>query len=72
MVILNVGGMGRLLIEGGPAVDYCLLPTDFINAFAEGEPGPQGLKPAFLADPSGTAEAVPFPKPIYETSSTDY
>ena len=31
--------------------------------------GPQGLKPAFLAGLSGTAEAVPYPKPIYETSS---
>ena len=31
--------------------------------------GPQGLKPAFLADLNGTAEAVPYPKPIYETSS---
>jgi len=26
--------------------------------------GPQGLKPALLADPIGTGEAVPFPKPI--------
>ena len=31
--------------------------------------GPQGLKPAFLVVLSGTAEAVPYPKPIYETSS---
>jgi hypothetical protein len=25
-------------------------------------PGPQGLKPASLLAPGGTAEAVPFPK----------
>ncbi len=31
---------------------------------------PQGLKPASIAAPNGTAEAVPYPKPIYETSST--
>jgi hypothetical protein len=31
--------------------------------------GPQGLKPASLLVLSGMAEAVPFPKPIYETSS---
>src|SRR5450759_2747549 len=30
---------------------------------------PQGLKPAFFQGRNGTAEAVPFPKPIYETSS---
>jgi hypothetical protein len=29
---------------------------------------PQGLKPASFAIPSGTAEAVPFPKPFYEDS----
>ena len=34
------------------------------------QPGdPQGLKPAFLVGLGGTAEAVPFPKPICETSS---
>jgi hypothetical protein len=37
--------------------------------FQNGDPGPQGLKPAFLLVLSGTAEAVPYPKPIYETSS---
>jgi hypothetical protein len=31
--------------------------------------GPQGLKPTFQAASSGTAEAVPYPKPIYETSN---
>jgi len=41
----------------------------FINSFQlEGEV-PQGLKPAFFQALSGTAEAVPCPKPIYETSS---
>ncbi len=31
---------------------------------------PQGLKPALFQHLNGTAEAVPYPKPIYETSST--
>jgi hypothetical protein len=31
------------------------------------KPGPQGLKPTFLAALSGTAEAVPYPKAIVET-----
>ena len=31
--------------------------------------GPQGLKPTSTAALNGTAEAVPFPKPVYETSS---
>src|SRR6266496_3038521 len=31
---------------------------------------PRGLKPAFWAVLGGTAEAVPFPKPILETSSS--
>jgi hypothetical protein len=30
---------------------------------------PQGLKPAFSQAVNGTAEAVPYPKPIFETSS---
>ena len=34
-----------------------------------GFPGPQGLKPAFLLARNGTAEAVPYPKPIYEIAS---
>ena len=34
--------------------------------------GPQGQKPALLAGPSGTAEAVPYPKPIYEISSRSF
>src|ERR1017187_3615393 len=37
--------------------------------FRDGEPSPQGLKPASIAALSGTAEAVPYPKLIYETSS---
>ncbi|MBZ5547291.1 MAG: hypothetical protein LAO22_04880 [Acidobacteriia bacterium] len=31
---------------------------------------PQGLKPQLLAALGGTAEAVPFPKPIFETTSS--
>ena len=30
---------------------------------------PQGLKPAFFQAPNSTTEAVPYPKPICETSS---
>jgi len=30
---------------------------------------PQGLKPTFLADRCGTAEAVPYPKPMVKTTS---
>ncbi|MGD0791131.1 MAG: hypothetical protein ABR920_05105 [Terriglobales bacterium] len=41
----------------------------FINAFPLGRHVPQGLKPAFFRALNGTAEAVPYPKPIYETSS---
>jgi hypothetical protein len=40
-----------------------------MNAFQYQLRGPQGLKPAFLQALNGTAEAVPYPKPIYETSS---
>ena len=41
----------------------------FINAFQSGKHVPQGLKPAFCRAMNGTAEAVPYPKPIYETRS---
>ena len=41
----------------------------FTNAFQAGRRGPQGLKPAIFLVPNGTAEAVPYPKPIYETRS---
>src|SRR6266852_5194953 len=34
--------------------------------------GPQGLKPAALGVANGTAEAVPFPKPILETNADDF
>jgi hypothetical protein len=42
--------------------------TGFINAFEPGRHLPQGLKPACLLALGGTAEAVPFPRTIYETS----
>jgi hypothetical protein len=32
---------------------------------------PQGLKPGFWAGLGGTAEALPFPKPIFETGSKE-
>jgi len=41
----------------------------FKNAFQVGQRIPQGLKPAFLLAHGGTAEAVPYPKPIFETRS---
>jgi N-methylhydantoinase A len=41
----------------------------FTNACQLGRRIPQGLKPAFSAALNGTAEAVPYPKPIYETRS---
>jgi penicillin G amidase len=44
--------------------------ADFTNAFQLGRHVPQGLKPTFFQSLNGTAEAVPHPKPIYETSST--
>ena len=34
--------------------------------------GPQGLKPAALGVANGTAETVPFPKPILETNADDF
>ena len=42
----------------------------FINALqVVGGHVPQGLKPAFFQTLNGTAEAVPYPNPIHETSS---
>jgi hypothetical protein len=38
-------------------------------AAGDGSLAPQGLKPASSPAVSGTAEAVPFPRPIHETSS---
>ncbi len=43
----------------------------FINTFQAGRRGPQGLKPAFSLALNGPAEAVPYPKPLYETRSKD-
>ena len=44
----------------------------FINPFQAGRRGPQGLKPVFFFVLNGTAEAVPYPKPIYETRSKHF
>jgi hypothetical protein len=41
----------------------------FENTFEGKEKRPSGLKPASLAGLGGTAEAVPSPKPIFDTSS---
>jgi hypothetical protein len=38
--------------------------TGLTNGFPSRLSGPQGLKPAFLLAGSGTAKAVPFPKPF--------
>ena len=43
--------------------------TSLLNSFAGERTRPQGLKPSFLAAPSGTAKAVPFHETTYETSS---
>jgi hypothetical protein len=43
----------------------------FQNAFQVWRRIPQGLKPAFLLAYGGTAEAVPYPKPIFETRSKE-
>jgi glycogen debranching enzyme len=43
--------------------------TGFRNAFAGASVWPSAAKAGILAGPNGTAEAVPYPKPICETSS---
>ena len=43
----------------------------FANALPPGRPIPQGLKPAFFQGLNGTAEAVPYPKPIYESAKPE-
>jgi hypothetical protein len=43
-----------------------MIKTAFINSFVDSAVRPQGLKPASFVVLSGTAEAVPFPKPIHE------
>jgi hypothetical protein len=44
-----------------------------MNAFKLARHVAQGLKPAFFRVLNGTAEAVPYPKPIYEIrSNTNY
>ena len=42
----------------------------FINAFQLRKRVPQALKSAFFQALDGTAKAVPYPEPIYETRST--
>jgi len=41
-----------------------------MGAFRDCKLGPQGLTPPFFATLSGTAEAVPYPRAVYETSNT--
>ena len=67
------------LSHGSASGRTCRLPIPpailarvcFINTFQAGRRGPQGLKPAFFLAPNGTAEAVPYPKPIFETLFTE-
>jgi len=42
--------------------------TGFISVLGVGESRPSGAKAPLIAAPSGTAKAVPFPKPMCETS----
>jgi|SRR5271154_1067109 len=63
-------------LGGVPAQAYALTSESnrisgvrFINAFQLRKRVPQGLKPAFLKVLVGTAKAMPYPKPIYETRS---
>src|ERR1019366_4860781 len=56
----------------GGACARAFARAGFINAFQLGRHVPQGLKPAFFRALNGTAEAVPYPKPIHETSSTSF
>ena len=43
------------------------LGDGFINTVQLGRHIPQGLKPSFFQGLNGTAEAVPYPKPVYES-----
>jgi Ca-activated chloride channel homolog len=58
-----------------PLLIFFLLTTlflagaGFLNAFSLGSRSPQGLKRVFSRALNGTAKAVPYTKPIYETSS---
>src|ERR1019366_7079150 len=55
--------------SSAPSPIRCRTRACFINPFQAGRRGPQGLKPAFFFALNGTAEAVPYPRPIYETRS---
>jgi hypothetical protein len=63
------GPGGRALVVTATG-SSCTSPTSRTEREKWGTPhlsvmsGPQGLKPAFLAAPSGTAEAAPYPKPF--------
>jgi hypothetical protein len=47
-----------------PGSQFPVIRTCLINSSQGRLPGPQGLKPALLLALSGTAEAVPYPKPF--------
>jgi len=48
-------------------VRFPFLTSGFTNVSPLGRRSPQGLKPAVVQALNDTAEAVPYPKPIYET-----
>jgi len=54
---------------GGNAWNEKILERVSKMPFQAGRRIPQELKPAFLLAHGGTAEAVPYPKPIFETRS---
>ncbi|MGO9864984.1 MAG: 7,8-didemethyl-8-hydroxy-5-deazariboflavin synthase CofG [Terriglobales bacterium] len=66
--------MPRMNIQAPPNLsevdDDSEYGTGFINALPLGKRFPQGLKPAIFNGLNGTAEAVPYPKPIHETRSS--
>jgi len=55
-------------IENGKSKDSRM---DFRSVLARLETSPQGLKPPSITTPNSTAEAVPYPKPIYGTSCSN-
>ena len=60
------GSLGQVALD---ASGKNVSRAGFANALQAGRHVPQGLKPALFQGPNGTAEAVPYPKPIYGSSS---
>ena len=64
---INLGGLPALRRV---FTTRSLTGTGFKSPLEGQKADPQGLKPPYLADLSGTAQAAPYPKPTFETSST--